>query len=517
MTTQPKLGRYEILSRLATGGMGEIFLARLEGAEGFEKLYAVKRILPHLANDARFRKMMIAEAQIASRMSHPNICQVYELGEADGQLYIAMEYLEGVPLLALLRRCAREQAMLPLGFVAGVLAQVCDALHYAHELKNREGEDLRVVHRDISPSNVYLCDSGLAKVLDFGIAKMKDSQATQTDTVKGKHAYMAPEQLRGGALTRQVDVFALGVVTFEMLALRRLFHRKTDYLTFRAVIEQPIADVRRYRPELPATMSALLATALARDPAQRYATARQLGEALRDAVPEPAWSRDQIAELLRAKFGSELEMRQAAIASAIEQTTSGGVDPDLLTAPPSPADPSEEEAEDDGFPAVDTDAGTLSLAIDAPIATPPAAATDRPTPAKRTGRIVLGIAVVVALAAGAVIVVPRVLGGSTATPPADAAFHIERDPMPYIAAVEPRHGELDACAKRHPTKLEAVLAKMKIDNAGKLETLTFDPAELQPPALGTCLREILSSIPFPANPEGGFFSLRITFSGRPRK
>src|SRR3954467_10060572 len=134
------LGRYELLARLASGGMGEIFLARLEGAAGFEKLYVVKRILPHLADDARFRQMLIAEARIASKMSHANICQVYELGETDGQLYIVMEYLEGVTALPMLRRVSREGSHLDFGFIAGVVQQATDALHYAHELKDRDGE-----------------------------------------------------------------------------------------------------------------------------------------------------------------------------------------------------------------------------------------------------------------------------------------------------------------------------------------------------------------------------------------
>src|SRR5580698_2024628 len=128
-----RLGRYELLARLATGGMGEIFLARLEGAAGFEKLYVVKRILPHLADDARFRQMLIAEARIAAKMAHANICQVYELSEADGQLYIVMEYLEGVTLLPLLRRASRRSGQLELGFIASIASQICDALHYAHE------------------------------------------------------------------------------------------------------------------------------------------------------------------------------------------------------------------------------------------------------------------------------------------------------------------------------------------------------------------------------------------------
>jgi serine/threonine-protein kinase len=134
-----RLGRYELLARLATGGMGEIFLARLEGVEGFEKLYVVKRILAHLADDARFRQMLIAEARIASKMAHPNICQVFELGDSDGQLYIVMEYLEGISLLPMLRRFSKDQVPLELGFVAGVFQQTADAINYAHELKDRDG------------------------------------------------------------------------------------------------------------------------------------------------------------------------------------------------------------------------------------------------------------------------------------------------------------------------------------------------------------------------------------------
>src|SRR5687767_8891180 len=204
------LGRYQLLARIATGGMGEVFLARLEGAAGFEKLYAVKRILPHLASEERFRTMLISEAQIAARMSHPNICQVYELGESDGQLYIAMEYLEGTSLDGLLRAARKTERPLELGFIATVLRQTSDALHHAHELRDRDGAPLELVHRDVSPGNIFVCTSGSAKVLDFGIAKVKHGAQTQSGTVKGKYAYMAPEQLRGGELSRSVDVFALG-------------------------------------------------------------------------------------------------------------------------------------------------------------------------------------------------------------------------------------------------------------------------------------------------------------------
>jgi serine/threonine-protein kinase len=359
MQAQARLGRYELLARLATGGMGEIFLARLEGAAGFEKLYVVKRILPHLADDARFRQMLIAEARIASKMSHANICQVYELGETDGQLYIVMEYLEGITMLPLLRRASKETQPLELGFVGGIIQQTCDALHYAHELKER-GEYLGIVHRDVTPSNVFLTESGIAKVLDFGIAKAKGASTnTQEGTVKGKYAYMAPEQLRGAAIDRRVDVFALGIVIYEMLALRRLFQRKTDYLTFRAVMEQPIPDLRRYRPDLPDAMAATIAKALDRDPANRFETARQFGSAMLDALsPMRPWSQGELGDFVHANFADEIGKRSQQVQSAVHRTASGVHGVNTRSTMPLIAQtdtPNEGELdEDDGFPSVET-------------------------------------------------------------------------------------------------------------------------------------------------------------------
>src|SRR5690242_4588299 len=320
-----RLGRYELLARLATGGMGEIFLARLEGAAGFEKLYVVKRILPHLADDARFRQMLISEAQIAAKMSHANICQVYELGETAGQLYIVMEYLEGVTLLPLLRRSSKSQAHLEFGFIASIVQQCCDALHYAHELKDR-GAAMGLVHRDVTPSNVFLTESGIVKVLDFGIAKAKGATSTKTEdgAVKGKYAYMAPEQLRGGSIDRRVDLFALGVVLYEMLALRRLFQRKTDYLTFRAVMEQPIPDIRRYRPDVPDGVADALARALDRDPTTRYETARQFGTAVLDGLQGTrSWSQGEISDFVRGNFAAEIGKRTQQVASVVARTQTG--------------------------------------------------------------------------------------------------------------------------------------------------------------------------------------------------
>jgi eukaryotic-like serine/threonine-protein kinase len=356
---QARLGRYELLARLATGGMGEIFLARLEGAAGFEKLYVVKRILPHLADDARFRQMLISEAQIAAKMAHANICQVYELGETQGQLYIVMEYLEGVTMLPLLRRSSKAGTHLEFGFVAGVIAQTCDALHYAHDLKDRNGDPLGLVHRDISPGNVFLTESGIVKVLDFGIAKAKGASSTKTEdgAVKGKYAYMAPEQLRGGAIDRRVDLFALGVVLYEMLALRRLFQRKTDYLTFRAVMEQPIPDIRRYRPDVPDGIADALARALDRDPAVRFESARQFAGAILDgitAVQLRPWTQGDISDFVKAHFADELGRRSQQVATAVHKTASG-VQSQRATMPLIAHDDATHEDDDDGFPSVETD------------------------------------------------------------------------------------------------------------------------------------------------------------------
>jgi serine/threonine-protein kinase len=359
---QARLGRYELLARLATGGMGEIFLARLEGAAGFEKLYVVKRILPHLADDARFRQMLISEAQIAAKMSHANICQVYELGETQGQLYIVMEYLEGVTLLPLLRRSSKAQTHLDFGFIGSIVQQITDALHYAHELKDRGGERMALVHRDVSPSNVFLTESGVTKVLDFGIAKAKGASSTKTEdgAVKGKYAYMAPEQLRGGTIDRRVDLFAMGVVLYEMLALRRLFQRKTDYLTFRAVMEQPIPDIRRYRPDVPEGVADALARALDRDPEVRFDTARQLGSAILDglgAVGLRPWTQGEVGDFVKAHFADELGKRSHQVAAAVHRTASG-VHTQRATMPliaQSDAHAEDADDDDDAFPPVETD------------------------------------------------------------------------------------------------------------------------------------------------------------------
>ncbi|MCW5808065.1 MAG: serine/threonine protein kinase [Deltaproteobacteria bacterium] len=561
-----RLGRYELLARLATGGMGEIFLARLEGAAGFEKLFVVKRILPHLADDARFRAMMIGEARIASKMAHPHICQVYELGETDGQLYIVMEYLEGVALLPLLRKASKEAHPLDLGFVAGVVQQVSDGLHYAHELRDRSGESMGIVHRDVTPGNIFLTDAGVAKVLDFGIAKVKDASAnTQTGTVKGKYAYMAPEQLRGGAVDRRADVFALGVVIYEMLALRRLFQRKTDYLTFRAAMEQPIPDVRRYRPDVPDALAAVIERALDRDPTKRHESARALGTAVLDTMaPARPWTQGELGDFVHANFADHIGRRSQQVASAIQRTNPAGA-PRAQIAPTEGA-PLDDDDEDSEFPPVDSVVVDQAPASPSDFAghTPPPFAGDShpslqpivgggPKPvvivAKRSVVWPLIAVAMVLIAGGALFLVwkqmqaapPAVVNITTeraeqevitpppsptppapgsaapATPlpgPGSAAKVAPPRPKtnPYTDAIRTQQGAMNRCANDHGRPPAGARVTLTIGTGGKARSIAFEPASLDGTPLASCIRTVLTPTPFPRASEEKTVSFTLTAS-----
>ncbi|HUS32317.1 MAG TPA: serine/threonine-protein kinase [Kofleriaceae bacterium] len=279
-----RFGKYTLVAKLATGGMAEIFLARLHGDGGFEKLVCIKRILPHLAKNPQFVAMFLDEARVAARISHPNVCQVFELGEFQGQYYIAMEYLEGVPLAVFRRKDFYPTPPQPR-LVAGFAVQACEGLHHAHQLKRADGELLGVVHRDISPQNLFATVDGIVKVLDFGIAKVQDqSIRTSTGAVKGTYAYMAPEQLRNEGLDRRADVWAIGAVLWETLAQTHLFKRDTEFLTFEAITKLPIPHLCEVRPDVPPLMGDVIARALSRNPDDRFGSARSLGEAIAQAV-----------------------------------------------------------------------------------------------------------------------------------------------------------------------------------------------------------------------------------------
>jgi len=483
--------------------MGEIFLSRLGGVVGFEKLFVIKRILPHLASDSRFRAMLISEARIAANMSHTNICQVYELDEIDRQLYIVMEYLEGITVLALLHKYSRQGRQLPFGFIAGVVDQVADGLHYAHELRDRSGELMRIVHRDVTPSNMFLTESGLAKVHDFGVAKAKGSTNTESGAIKGKFAYMAPEQLTGVEVDRRVDIFALGVVIGEMLTMRRLFQRKTDYLTFRAVMEQPLPDFRRHRSDLPGAMVEVLTHALARDPAERYGTVRELADAVTDALGRP-WSQAEIGALVRTDFSEELRRHHGQVADVVSRGA-------MLTRPVILENPSDPDAEDYFAFETSLDNGRIP---GSQVTGPDASIADAVSrPHHRPVRRWRPIAAISAAAVAAVVLVVLVLQALRSPPGPDAptartvqpteprhtaAVSVAPRTDPYGAAIHARDAELTRCATMHAERLpEDTRAVVRIGVAGRALSVSFTPPPAERSALARCLRDVLAATVYP--------------------
>ena len=289
MSAPTQIGRYHIVGHLAAGGMAEILLGKLFGPSGFERAVVIKRILPNFASSQTFVDMFLDEARVVARIQHPNVVQVQELGQTDGALFMVMEYLEGETLQGILRRIWRTGYRLPSWLVAHVIAQVCAGLHAAHDLTDDMGQPLGLVHRDVSPSNIFITYNGAVKLLDFGIAKFEARKTgTEAGQLKGKFAYMAPELCLAQPLDRRTDIFSLGVVFFEALTGRRLFARDNHMLSMKAITEDPIPSVRSVAPECPKELVDICARALSRDPADRYATAAEMRRELLLAVRQYA-------------------------------------------------------------------------------------------------------------------------------------------------------------------------------------------------------------------------------------
>ena len=273
-----RLGRYQLLHRIAFGGMAEIWLARHDGAQGFEKLVVLKRILPNLAASNDFLVMFFDEARLAAKLSHPNICQIYDLGSALGSYYIAMEYVHGENLRAVTRRSLeRTEAGLPPPLAARIVSEACQGLHYAHSRTDLSGAPLDVVHRDVSPQNILVGYDGQVKIVDFGIAKAASQlHETEAGVIKGKYAYMSPEQCTGRPLDRRSDLFSLGVVLWEVLTGRRLFLRKNELKTMTAVCDEPAPPPSAVRAGIPGDLDRIVLKAMAKSPDARYQTGEEM-------------------------------------------------------------------------------------------------------------------------------------------------------------------------------------------------------------------------------------------------
>ena len=299
-----QIGRYRLLKRLALGGMAEIWLARQAGAQGFEKLVVIKRILPHLAENPEFVEMFLDEARLVAHLTHPNIAQIYDLGHEDGSYFIAMEHVHGENLRTVLKR-RRELALgpLPAPLVARIGAACCQALAYAHAATDAGGRPLNVVHRDVSPQNLLLAYDGQVKVVDFGIAKAATQVVvTRTGVLKGKYSYMSPEHCRGDPLDGRSDLFALGVVLWELVSGRRLYSRKTDMQTFMAICNEPPPSLASIGIEVPEALEAVIRRALDKDREARFADGYEMADALERYLRQteaPVTQRGLAAEMER--------------------------------------------------------------------------------------------------------------------------------------------------------------------------------------------------------------------------
>ncbi|MBI5546269.1 MAG: serine/threonine protein kinase [Deltaproteobacteria bacterium] len=269
--------RYRVITRLAGGGMAEVYLAVLQGAEGFEKTTIVKRMRPELAREGHFRRMFIDEARLMTSLSHRHVVSVLDFGEIDGSYYIALEYVDGVDLGRVLRHCPR----LPPPVAGYICSCVLQALAYVHGRCGRDGAPLHIVHRDISPGNVFLGRNGDVKIGDFGVAKgVGSTEHTIPGTIKGKLAYMSPEQARGWPVDARSDLFAVGVVLYEAMLGRRPFRATSDMELWRAVVEADVPDPLQLDPSLPPALAGWLRKALARDPKERFESASEMEQEL---------------------------------------------------------------------------------------------------------------------------------------------------------------------------------------------------------------------------------------------
>ncbi|MEM1416017.1 MAG: serine/threonine-protein kinase [Myxococcota bacterium] len=313
-------GPYELLERIGTGGMAEVFRAR-QGSGPFARTVAVKRILPRLAGDAEHVAMFIDEARIAAQLAHPNIAQVFDFGRDGDAHYIAMEHVHGRDMAAVLQRHRLRGTLLPLDLVAHLGLRIADALQHAHDACSARGRPLGIVHRDLSPHNVLVGFEGAVKVIDFGLARAAGRLvSTEVGIVKGKLAYLSPEQARGQRVDARSDLFSLGACLYEWITGTRLFDRASDVGTLTAVSRAVVPPPRALRPELPVSLQQVVLRALARDPRDRFASAFDLSETLRDVARAEGFraGRREVAEHLRRLFPESRPPTSAELRDAVE-------------------------------------------------------------------------------------------------------------------------------------------------------------------------------------------------------
>jgi hypothetical protein len=425
-----KLDRYELLCPIAEGGMASIWIARQQGKHGFQKLVAIKTILPKFAAEPKFQHMFVDEARIASRIEHTNVTQILDVGEQAGVTYLVMEYVDGDSLSKVNRAAQKKNKPIPTGVLLRIMADTCAGLHAAHDLHDEAGQPMGVIHRDVSPQNVLVTTKGGAKLIDFGIAKARDrlSGDTKVDQVKGKVAYMAPEQAVGRSLDRRADVWSVGAVLYHLFSGKPPFEGENEIQTlFKLSSGQPPAPLPAH---VPAPVAAVVMRALSLSPDARYATAAQLEEALEKAMVEAklVTTAAQVAVFMGELMGDRAEKRKESIALGLKaaderekladvlqrnaETTSAGSDSGVSSRPGATpgarivtASGVAPESEKSGAGSGQTLGGSAAMAV-------PTIETGAPVEDVRPARgrklaVVVGVMAVAAVAAGVAFVAIR--------------------------------------------------------------------------------------------------------------
>ena len=335
MAANPDLlaGKYELVERIGSGGMAEVWLAVYHGIEGITKLVAVKRIREQIAADENFVRMFLDEAKTAADLRHPNIIDIIDVGEHDDTYYLAMAYLPGRDLRAVWRRAATKRIALPWGLTIFMIIEAARGLHYAHTKTNLQGEPLNIVHRDVSPQNILITRHGITKVLDFGIARATHkSTFTRPGAVRGKAEYMSPEQATGQDIDARSDQFSLGILLYELTTGRRLYKREGDRKTMEAVVSDPVPQPSLFM-DYAEDLEYILRRTLAKRPENRFASCGDLADALEEFLRQERirQSPRRVAEMLRSLFGDELDVNVELQDHKVEE-------PEPPVEPPEPDD-----------------------------------------------------------------------------------------------------------------------------------------------------------------------------------
>jgi serine/threonine protein kinase len=300
-------GKYLLTERLSIGGMAEVWRAITRGAGGFDRVVAIKRILPYLAEDEMFISMLLEDARIAVQLNHANIAQVFEAGRVDEFYFLALEYVSGRELSAVINRCRKTSQRVPIELAIHVIARCCDGLDHAHRMKAADGSELEIVHREVAPHNVMITFDGEVKVIDFMARAANNVRATASGRLmRGKLSYMSPEQVRGKPLDRRSDIFLLGSCLYELTTGVRLFQGDSDFAILEKTRICEIEPPTVHNPAIPSALEKIILKALAKDPAGRYPHASELAEALAQ-VGAPPFSRDDLARYMRSSFPEDAE------------------------------------------------------------------------------------------------------------------------------------------------------------------------------------------------------------------